>query len=71
MMEHHFSKGRDLLLGIKMPAGAILPGSLSRKDWQKSARLPTPAGANFSTLLLGGGRHKAIPAKHTYVKFYI
>jgi hypothetical protein len=48
------------------PAGAILPGSPSLKEWQKSTRLlstaagrPRPAGANFPqfTLLLGGGRH--------------
>jgi hypothetical protein len=38
-MEHHFSVGRDLLPGIKMPAGAILPGSPSLKEQQKSARL--------------------------------
>jgi hypothetical protein len=42
MMDHHFSAGRDLLHSIKRSAGAILPGSPSLKEQQKSARLPPP-----------------------------
>jgi hypothetical protein len=37
-----FLRERDLLSGIKTPAGAILRGSPSLKEWQKSARLLPP-----------------------------
>jgi hypothetical protein len=72
-MEHYFSAGRDLLPNIQKPAGAILCGSPSLKERQKSASLaaplrrgitsgrPHPTGA-FSpriTLLLGGARQKS------------
>jgi hypothetical protein len=39
---HYFSVGQDLLPGIKTPAGAILRGSPSLKELQKSARLLPP-----------------------------
>jgi hypothetical protein len=78
MMEHRFSTGRDLLPSIKTPAGAILPGSPALKEQQKSARLPLPDVPTPWEQIFSDSpssweeiKVKAIPAKHSYVKFYI